>query len=59
MTLKYFARLLNPEVALIIKKNGEMLEALFAEDVEDSKYAEAVIRDWTMGNGAACTVEIK
>ena len=59
MTLRFFARMLNPEMALIIKKEGKMLEAVFAEDVKESKYADAIIADWTMGHGAACTVVIK
>lgn len=59
MTLKFFAKMLCPEVALVIKKNGKMLEAVFAEDVKTSKYAEAIVDDWTMGHGAACTVIIK
>ena len=60
MTLKFFAKMLIPETALIIKRDGETIVTMFAEQVLETKLADAIIKDWTMSmNGPACTIEIK
>lgn len=50
MTIKFFAKLLTPDVELIIFENDERIARFPAGKASETKYADAVIKDFTMSS---------
>ena len=50
MTIKFFAKRLTPDVELIIFENDERIARFPAGKASETKYADAVIKDFTMSS---------
>lgn len=50
MTIKFFAKRLAPDVELIIFENDERIARFPAGKASETKYADAVIKDFTMSS---------
>lgn len=58
MDLYFFGRMVNPELKLTLRRGDEIVAVLFAKDIDESDFADEIIKDWTMGEGT-CTVVIE
>lgn len=59
MIIKYFAKRLTPDVELIIFENDERIARFPAGKASETKYAYAVIKDFTMSSfHPVCRVDI-
>jgi len=46
MTVKYLAKMLNPELDIIVYKQGEPKTMFKAKDVDKSGYADDTLKNW-------------
>lgn len=50
MTIKYFSKMLMPDVEIIVCKENAAVSKIKASNVSKSKYAESTIKDFTMSS---------
>ena len=50
MTIKFFAKRLTPDVERIIFENDELIARFPAGKASETKYADTVIKDFTMSS---------
>lgn len=51
MTLKYFAKMLNPEAKIVIyAEDGDAVGCVRAKNVEGYRFEEETVKDWKMNS---------
>lgn len=59
MTVRFLCKMLNPELKVIILKDGERLQTMKAAGADSNYYGQFEIDDFTMSPAPACIIEIK